>query len=116
MDSELKVVMRFIRVLRRSGSVTRHRDEELDGVPVSVEAELRLCHWAVGDEAAAALLGAVVAVHVDDSSRGRRGNFIGWTTNKARSQQISDEEKQKRLKQKKQKCLLRKKEAATGSY
>lgn len=57
---------------------TRHGDEELDGVPVSVEAELRLCHGAVGDEAAAALLGTVVAVvHVDDSAGGRRGNLIG---------------------------------------
>lgn len=57
--------------------VTRHGDEELDGVPVTVEAELGLCHGAVGDEAAGALLCAVVAVHLDDSSGGRGGHLIG---------------------------------------
>lgn len=54
---------------------TGYGDEELDGIAVSVETELGLCHGAVGDEAAAALLRAVVAVHVDHST-GRCGRHL----------------------------------------
>lgn len=57
--------------------LTRHRDEELDGITVSVETQLGLCHRAVRDEAAATLLGAVVAVHVDHATGGRRRHLIG---------------------------------------
>lgn len=68
--------------IRSSGQsgflLTRYRDEELDSVTVSVETQLGLCHGAVRDEAAAALLGAVVAVHVDHTPGGCRRHLIGW--------------------------------------
>lgn len=59
---------------------TGYRDEELDGIPVSMETELGLCHGAVGDEAAAALLRAVVSVHMDHSTGRCRRHLIGCGT------------------------------------
>lgn len=56
---------------------TGHGDEELDGITVSMETELGLCHGAVGDEAAAAFLRALVTVHMDHSPGGCRRNLIG---------------------------------------
>ncbi len=47
--------------------------EELDGVPVPVEAELRLCHGAVGDERARRdAVTAAVAVDADHTARSPR--------------------------------------------
>lgn len=56
---------------------TGYRDKELDSVSVSMETQLRLGHGAVRDEAAAALLGAVVSVHVDHSAGRCRRHLVG---------------------------------------
>lgn len=49
--------------------LTRHRDKELDSIPVAVEAELRLSHGTVGDEAAGRFVAAVIPIHMNDSTR-----------------------------------------------
>lgn len=46
---------------------TWHRDKELDGIAVPMEAELSLSHGAVGDEATGCLVTAVVPIHMDDA-------------------------------------------------
>lgn len=56
---------------------TGYRDEELDSIAVSMETELCLRHGAVRDEAAGALLRAVVTVHVDHSAGRCRRHLIG---------------------------------------
>lgn len=62
--------------------LTWHRDEELDGIPVAMEAELCLRHGAVGDEAAGCPVAAVVAIHMDDAAGAgplsrRGGGLVG---------------------------------------
>lgn len=47
--------------------LTWHRDKELHGIAVPVEAELGLGHGTVGDEAAGRPVTAVIAIHVDDA-------------------------------------------------
>lgn len=56
---------------------TGYWDEEFDGITVSMETELGLCHWAVGDKAAAAFLRAFITVHMDHSPRRCRRYLIG---------------------------------------
>lgn len=63
---------------RAAVGLTWHRDKELDGVAMAMEAELSLGHGAVGDEATAVLVRAVVSVHVDDPPTGGRGHLVGW--------------------------------------
>lgn len=57
---------------------TGYWDKELDSITVSMETELSLCHWAVGDEATGALLWAIVTVYVDHSAGRCRRHLIGW--------------------------------------
>lgn len=68
----MKIIICWISLLP-----TGHRDEELDSITVSMETELGLCHGAVGDEAAAAFLRALITVHMDHSTGGCRRDFIG---------------------------------------
>lgn len=49
--------------------LTRHRDEELDSIPVAMETELCLSHGAVGNKTADRFVTVVITVHMDDPTR-----------------------------------------------
>lgn len=57
--------------------LTRHRDEELDSITVTMEAELCLSHGAVGNEATGQFVTAVITIYMDDPT-GTTALSRGW--------------------------------------